>query len=825
MRVRLGVIMCSFVVMVPALAGVSAAPPSAAAEPVTHWHNTVTVSAPAANARMTGSLLDRPGPQERRKPVHSVAEAAEVERTATQQPSPVSSVVAAAPPYNWYTLEECRQQYNLDGVTPKYRNHFASCLVTTMTYHHRVCTRPGQCSEVGTTRFRFTQIGMGNRGDRGISYVAEMDQPEHVGEMGPSPQMRVEMECVALPGADCGSQTIFGITKSIPEWMADRTMPVAHFDTSASPGSGDGDPFHNKLDKVSYHELHSYFTNPAEFEEIERLTAPFRCDAAAYASGGGCQFTEIAAVHYLSLRPEDGIAEEAAHVLAAQKVPEETKPGTHGKLIPGDEHAQIPNKLTRMYPGYNSSRYDKNHSTAVETCKRYWGVDYARGPDGPRECDEYPFRSTYEGAYFSELFPDSFWSYSARPINRDHNNKAGRELGAWYTADGILDGDRFWVQVTGCDGCGGEPGPIPPGNTPPTVNAGPDTTGAEGTTIALAGSVTDPDDTPAITWSYQLGPDTDPGMTCQFGNPNQAATTIACTDDGTVTVTLSADDRHGPPSPVSDTALVTVTNVAPTAAITSPQPGQLFNARNPVPVTVTVTDPGTNDRHTCTLAFGDATPPATGTVTETAGTGTCAASHTYGFGGLGPRTITVTVADDDGATATATVRIVLYVPGHGFALQASGLLTVPATPDVHCPPDDRQTQVGLTTPVGSTGTLSVTCTMDPAIGRTDVHTTLSSADLLAGLIHIDAIESRCTAGADGITRASTVGRINGITITPGMTSLEIPGVASLYLNESTTNTRGDLVQNAVRVVKPPVVVGGIVIVPGQEIVLAQCRLG
>ncbi|WP_158104483.1 hypothetical protein [Amycolatopsis kentuckyensis] len=50
-------------------------------------------------------------------------------------------------------------------------------------------------------------------------------------------------------------------------------------------------------------------------------------------------------------------------------------------------------------------------------------------------------------------------------------------------------------------------------------------------------------------------------------------------------------------------------------------------------------------------------------------------------------------------------------------------------------------------------------------------------------------------------------------------------MASLYLNESTTNTRGDLVQNAVRVVKPPVVVGGVVIVPGQEITLAQCRLG
>ncbi|GHG29793.1 MULTISPECIES: hypothetical protein [Amycolatopsis] len=136
MRARRGLIMCSFVAMVPALAGVSAAQPAVAVEPVTQWHNTVTVSTPAANAPMTGSRLDRPGPQERMKPVHSVAQAAEVERAATQKPAAaLASQAVAAQPYNWYTLEECRQQYNLDGKTPKYRNHFASRLHPTWAVH------------------------------------------------------------------------------------------------------------------------------------------------------------------------------------------------------------------------------------------------------------------------------------------------------------------------------------------------------------------------------------------------------------------------------------------------------------------------------------------------------------------------------------------------------------------------------------------------------------------------------------------------------------------------------------------------------------------
>jgi hypothetical protein len=121
------------------------------------------------------------------------------------------------------------------------------------------------------------------------------------------------------------------------------------------------------LDRVSYHELHTIFSNPDQpGTPIVRNGSPFRCDAATFVGGAGCIFASVEAVHHLSLAPDDGIAEEAAHVLAAQKTPDLTKPGVPGLPIPGDPDAdpQIRKPLTRMFEDYERGWYDANHATA-----------------------------------------------------------------------------------------------------------------------------------------------------------------------------------------------------------------------------------------------------------------------------------------------------------------------------------------------------------------------------------------------------------------------------------------------------------------------------
>jgi hypothetical protein len=67
-------------------------------------------------------------------------------------------------------------------------------------------------------------------------------------------------------------------------------------------------------------------------------------------------------------------------------------------------------------------------------------------PSFPRppgtNCDEYPFRSTYQGAAFVGVD-----RVSARAIKREHNQLAGSKLSAFYTRDRVLDRDPFWVAI------------------------------------------------------------------------------------------------------------------------------------------------------------------------------------------------------------------------------------------------------------------------------------------------------------------------------------------------------------------------------------------
>ncbi len=571
----------------------------------------------------------------------------------------------AAAGYDYYTFDSCRNDFG-GGEEPKYRNHFASCLVVDGTYPHLECGQSG-CVPTGLYRFRFTQIGFGSRTSQTMRFQAALDDWSSEGSVDAGDDFTLRFTCTDFKDDDvCVNSHPDPQTRTIGQWMADGVLPEVVLDTSGSVGGGD--LVHRDADKVNYHQLHtfSWGEGPGRGE----LIAPFRCDAAPYLGGGACLFHNVDAVHHVSLLPEDGVQDEALHILLAQTVPEATKPGTPGKSIPGSIESGAP--LTRLYPGYDDNgQYNRNHDVAVATCRQFWGADYARGPDGPRDCDEYPYRSTFEGAYRSVLFPDAPWSYSAWPIASAQNQKAGRELGAWYLSDHILHGDKFFVKVTGCDGCGGEPPPPPPpGNTPPTVDAGPDATGDEGGAVTLSGTVTDPDDTPSVAWSYQPGPDVDPGTVCQFGNAGQVSTTITCTDDGTVTVTLTADDSHGPPSPVSDTATVQVSNVAPEMALSGPQPWQVFRAGDPVEVGATFTDPGSNDTHTCAVDWDDGQ-PATSAPAENHG---CLVTRTFDDAGM--YTIGLTVTDDDGASDTAEVMVVVYDPSAGL-VTSTGFLPSP----------------------------------------------------------------------------------------------------------------------------------------------------
>jgi hypothetical protein len=340
-------------------------------------------------------------------------------------------------------------------------------------------------------------------------------------------------------------------------------------------------------------------------------------------------------------------------------------------------------------------------------------------------------------------------------------------------------------------------------NAPPVVAARGPYTGAEGSAIAIAGTVTDPDG-PSLTTTWTITP----GAPCAIAAAGAQSTTVTCTDNGVFTLTLTAND--GINTPVTATAQLTVTNVAPTVHITGPANGTLFTRGSTVPVTASFTDPGTSDTHTCAVDFGDGTPAVAGTVAG----GTCSASHA--FTALGPHTVTVTVTDDDGGAGAATVRVVIYVPGVAWSISASGVVTIARTPNAVCPPNSNLTVAGLNVPaVANVSALHASCTVDPDTGTTRAASNISTASLLGGVISISDIESTCVAGAGGITGSSRVGTINGQPIGTGSGSITIPLVATVYYNQTVTAPNGQLTQDAIRVQT----------LLGQEIVLAGCRVG
>jgi hypothetical protein len=91
----------------------------------------------------------------------------------------------------------------------------------------------------------------------------------------------------------------------------------------------------------------------------------------------------------------------------------------------------------------------------------------ASTPGGDYSCDEYPFGSTYEGAAAETGTARTFaWcqisledppssggdGFSICMVPDGENSGAGGKLGVFYTAERVLDGDAFFVDVaTGAD--------------------------------------------------------------------------------------------------------------------------------------------------------------------------------------------------------------------------------------------------------------------------------------------------------------------------------------------------------------------------------------
>jgi hypothetical protein len=180
------------------------------------------------------------------------------------------------------------------------------------------------------------------------------------------------------------------------------------------------------------------------------MLAP-RWEAASYlanSTGGGnpdrkgaATFSYLPTLTY-SAKPGAEERAVAQHIKTAFTNPEDTKPYMSAKKVPG-QTAKDP-----LHRTVNKTRKDDNRKAAVKQCRRYWGANYTHG--GTRECDEYPFATTYEGAAEPDYDADAKkFNFSVKPIAADDNGAGGNILLSFYAKNRIIDGmdDGFIVKI------------------------------------------------------------------------------------------------------------------------------------------------------------------------------------------------------------------------------------------------------------------------------------------------------------------------------------------------------------------------------------------
>lgn len=202
-------------------------------------------------------------------------------------------------------------------------------------------------------------------------------------------------------------------------------------------------------------------------------------------------------------------------------------------------------------------------------------------------------------------------------------------------------------------------------NAPPIVDAGLDTEGTEGAAIPLAGSVIDSEPT-TISWTVTTPPSN--GGTCTFSHSTSVSTDVTCDDDGTIEVTLTANDGVNPP--VSDTVSIAIANASPSLVINAGD-GDPIAVGQSLFVSATLADPGANDTLTCSFEWGDGSGPDVIAASSTE----CAASHEYTTPDI--YTVAVAVTDDDGGSSSAEAMVVVFDPSAGF-VTGGGWIDSPA---------------------------------------------------------------------------------------------------------------------------------------------------
>ncbi|MBB5118722.1 FG-GAP-like repeat-containing protein [Streptomyces eurocidicus] len=331
-------------------------------------------------------------------------------------------------------------------------DHWSFCDVQRYLLEQKECNgNTGKCKVIGTVNFRGIMAGEGHQGllesDRKLSFTIKLDQPVFTGESErlKTQILTLSMRCWVMTGQGgnyCKQGARSGRSDLISRWLVD---PYTWFDFDVPIGSAtDAD----KLGHVDFRLIgNPGVGSPAEGDWTSRAGGA-RCDSNKYLTGylsHGCVFDQtISVFNFLSRKETE---HSAKHIREAQLYPDLTIPPVNNKSIPGAIESGKP--LTRMRGGKEND-YNRDKSTAQ--CRKWIAKKYHTMPNGPFDCDEYPFASTYEGSWMGNPDRSAMAHFSVKAIPSDDNQQGGRDLNDWYVEQRIIDEDRFYVKVVKQDG-------------------------------------------------------------------------------------------------------------------------------------------------------------------------------------------------------------------------------------------------------------------------------------------------------------------------------------------------------------------------------------
>ncbi|MGD9486063.1 NucA/NucB deoxyribonuclease domain-containing protein [Streptomyces sp. TRM70308] len=345
------------------------------------------------------------------------------------------------------TAGECRKGLGSDKKL-FIKSRFAICSSASF---HQLWTRKGK--PVGESAFDVLVIGTVARDSRAVTFSHHYVNLRKTGSTNTAGLMVTPKVTIPLMAPSTAKYKMSAALPGMKSFDQLKASPSFKRTMSVAPGQGST----GKTDLVaSVYQASIELKFPPGYtvagaKSGKLFMLPPRWDAAPYlrnSTGGGDpakrgagSFAVLTPLVYSAKAdaPERGVAQ---HIRQAFTKPEETKPYMSAKKVPGNEPKTA---LNRLY--HDKKRSDQNRAKAVAQCKRHFGENYTAGG---KECDEYPFASTYQGAAEADHDPDAKkFNYSVKPVPAAQNKAAGDLLRGFYAKNRVLDGyeDGFWVQI------------------------------------------------------------------------------------------------------------------------------------------------------------------------------------------------------------------------------------------------------------------------------------------------------------------------------------------------------------------------------------------